>query len=164
MKIVVGSKNPTKIKAVESVFHADQINSVDAPSDVSLQPFSDEETRQGAVNRARYCSQIEKGVVGIGLEGGLMSIEDQLYLCNWGALVTSSGKVYTAGGARVWLPPAISTQLQGRIELGCVMDNYAKKKDVSKREGAIGILTNNRISRRSMFIHILELLKGQWEY
>lgn len=162
MKIIVGSKNPTKVKAVQEVFHESEVHSLDVPSLVSPQPFSDEETMQGAINRARQCAEI--GEFGIGLEGGLMSICEQLYLCNWGALVTPRDEVYTAGGARILLPPAIGERLEGDRELGEVMEDYAKKNGVSRREGAIGILTNNYISRKEMFVHIVQLLKGQWEY
>lgn len=164
MKIVVGSENPTKIGAVQEVFRGKSVDFLGVPSNVSPQPFSDEETRLGAMNRARKCVQSGGNVIGIGLEGGLMTIESQLFLCNWGALATPGGTIYTAGGARILLPSELGIQLQDGLELGEVMDNYASKKGVSKREGAIGILTNNRMSRKDTFVHIATLLKGQWEY
>lgn len=164
MKIIVGSENPTKIKAVQEVFLGFKVHSIDIPSLVSPQPFSDEETIQGAINRARQCAEIDGSDCGIGLEGGVMSIGEQLYLCNWGALVTPHDEIYTAGGARILLPAEIRIHLERGLELGEVMEHYAKKKGVSKREGAIGILTNNYISRKEMFVHIVQLLKGQWEY
>src|SRR5699024_5648946 len=100
----------------------------------------------------------------IGLEGGVMYIGDQLYLCNWGALATSCNKVFTASGARILLPEEIAKQLKAGSELGDLMDDYALKKEVSKREGAIGIFTNDLITRKEMFAHVVKLLKGQLEY
>ena len=54
MKIAIGTKNPTKVNAVKKVF-GDTFTYVEVAvqSGVSPQPFSDEETIQGAVNRAR---------------------------------------------------------------------------------------------------------------
>lgn len=164
MKIIVGSKNPTKIKAVQNIFKTTKVNFLDVSSNVSSQPFSDEETRRGAINRATQCAKSSSGANGIGLEGGVMYIDQQLYLCNWGALVTPDDKVFTASGARILLPEEIATQLERGNELGQLMDNYALKTEVSKKEGAIGIFTNNVITRKEMFEHVVLLLKGQWEY
>ncbi|NBJ69049.1 MULTISPECIES: DUF84 family protein [Clostridia] len=163
MKIVVGSMNKAKIQAVEEVFPEAVMVTKDADSGVPLQPFSDEETRQGAINRALSSLDTQDATFGIGLEGGVMFIGNQLYLCNWGALA-SSDQVYTASGARIALPYEITEQLiQGR-ELGDVMDEFAKRKQVRQQEGAVGIFTAERVSRRSMFRHVMELLRGQWEF
>src|SRR5699024_12804178 len=107
MKITIGSKNPTKIKAVQDVFKTAEITSLDVLSGVSAQPFSDEETRTGAINRATSCAKSIPNSVGIGLEGRVMYIEDQLFLCNWGALVRHDHSGYTACGAWLLMPNAI---------------------------------------------------------
>ncbi|WP_085991652.1 DUF84 family protein [Oceanobacillus senegalensis] len=164
MKIVIGSKNPTKINAVEEVFPELEVSSKDVPSKVAAQPFSDEETRHGAINRAKQCKDISKGTIGIGLEGGVMYVEDELYLCNWGALVTEDEQIFTASGARIKLPKEIDEQLKRGLELGDIMDDYAKRENVRKNEGTIGIFTNDLVSRKNMFQHVVKLLRGQWEY
>lgn len=162
MNIVIGSKNPTKIKAVEEVFPEAYISSKDVSSKVSAQPFSDEETKEGAINRAKQCAT--KDTIGIGLEGGVMYVRDELYLCNWGALVSEDNQVYTASGARILLPREINESLKSGKELGDIMDVYAKREGVRNKEGAIGIFTNDLISRSEMFTHVVKLLRGQWEY
>lgn len=164
VKVIIGSNNPTKIKAVQDIFKGDEIISLDVPSNVSPQPFTDEETRKGAVNRAKQCAKTASDAIGIGLEGGVMYIDHELYLCNWGALVTASNEKFTASGARILLPSEIAIQLEKGSELGDLMDAYAAKKEVSKKEGAIGIFTNDLITRKEMFAHVVTLLKGQWEY
>ena len=103
MKVVVGSKNKTKVGAVEKVWKDAEITSLSVPSGVSAQPFSDEETMQGAINRAKRALEGE-APIGIGLEGGVMKTEHGLFMCNWGALATMDGKVFVAGGARITLP------------------------------------------------------------
>lgn len=164
MDIIVGSKNPTKLRAVESVFSDSTIISLDVPSDVSVQPFSDEETMQGAINRATECARSSQKSIGIGLEGGVMYVADKLYLCNWGALVTHDEQIFTAAGARIRLPKEIETQLKAGFELGDLMDHYAEKQAVRNHEGAIGIFTNDLVARQEMFSHVVLLLRGQWEY
>ncbi|UJL45105.1 DUF84 family protein [Virgibacillus sp. NKC19-16] len=165
MNIIIGSTNPTKIKAVQEVFPLHTVTSKNVPSNVSSQPFSDEETRKGAINRALQCSNSNsEDTIGIGLEGGVMYVDNQLYLCNWGALVTQDGEVYTASGARIILPQEFTEPLKKGVELGDVMDRYAKKEGVRKKEGAIGIFTGEFISRQEMFAHVVKLLRGQWEY
>lgn len=164
MNILVGSKNPTKIKAVGSVFSEAQITALDVASDVSLQPLSDEETREGAINRAKRCMEYNDEAVGIGLEGGVMYVSNQLYLCNWGALATPDEKIFTASGARILLPKEIEVQLKAGLELGEVMDHYAEKTGVRVNEGAIGVFTNQYVLRAEMFEHVVKLLRGQWEY
>ncbi|MFC0300945.1 DUF84 family protein [Virgibacillus soli] len=164
MKIIIGSKNPAKMEAVKTVFSDAVVEADSVPSDVSAQPFSDEETREGAINRAKACSKRHENTIGIGLEGGVMYVGKQLFLCNWGALVTEEGNVFTASGARIALPTEIEEQLKFGTELGDVMDAYAKKQDVRKKEGAIGIFTNDLVSRSDMFVHVVQLLRGQWEY
>lgn len=164
MKIIIGSTNPAKIGAVQNVFLDQKVVPIDVPSHVSAQPFSDMETKEGALNRAKECAKLHPESIGIGLEGGVMCIVNELFLCNWGALVTPNEQAFTASGARIMLPPEIGEQLKKGTELGDLMDYYAKKKDVRKKEGAIGIFTNSLVSRQEMFIHIVKLLKGQLEY
>ncbi|GGK06657.1 NTPase [Lentibacillus kapialis] len=164
MKISIGSKNPSKIGAVKSIFACDEVISMNVPSQVSNQPFSDSETKEGAIHRATGSLTASSSDIGIGLEGGVMNVDDKLYLCNWGALVTRDDIIFTGSGARVLLPEKIGAELQKGIELGDVMDDYAHKKHIRKKEGAIGILTNNQVSRKEMFIHVVKLLYGQWEY
>ncbi|MCE7791429.1 DUF84 family protein [Salipaludibacillus sp. CUR1] len=162
--LYVGSENPAKIASVKEVFGKDfEIRGVSAPSGVSSQPASDEETMQGAVNRATYLIAKTNGKLALGLEGGIMTLNKGLYLCNWGALATEQGGLYLAGGARVPLPESVVKLLQDGLELGEVMDIYTKQQDTRNKEGAIGVLTNGHITRSQMFVHINFMLKGQYE-
>lgn len=164
MKIVIGSENPAKIRAVQDVFSNQEVSGIDVSSNVSAQPFSDVETRQGAINRAIQCVEKESCHIGIGLEGGVMNVDDQLFLCNWGALVTNEKEIFTASGARIPLPWEFDKELQSGTELGDIMDGYTHQLDVRKNEGAIGIFTNGYVSRKEMFAHVLKQLRGQWEF
>ncbi|KAB2338874.1 DUF84 family protein [Cytobacillus depressus] len=166
MKIIIGSKNPAKVLAVQSVFNNDQIEfiSVNVPSGVSNQPFSDEETIKGAINRAYSALEVGDGDIGIGLEGGVQETTHGLFLCNWGALAEKGKPPIIAGGARIPLPKEIAGRLLSGEELGPVMEKFTEKEDVRKKEGAVGIFTNGQISRSEMFTHVVKLLTGQYEY
>lgn len=165
MKLCVASTNPAKIGAVGSALEKlgiqAEINHQEAHSGVSAQPFSIEETKDGAINRAHYV--LGDCDAAIGLEGGVFELEGTLYLCNWGALVTSSGDVYVAGGAQVPLPAEIATLLRAGEELGPVMDRYAQETGIRHHKGAIGILTAGKLNRIEMFSQIIVLLFGQWQ-
>ncbi|MGE6259390.1 DUF84 family protein [Heyndrickxia sporothermodurans] len=168
MKIALGSTNPAKIKAVIEAFN--KINrdvsviSTQVSSEVNEQPFSDEETIKGAINRAKNAIKKENAEIGIGLEGGVTESPYGLTVCNWGALVDREKPPIIAGGARFLLPEEIAIRLRNGEELGPVMDDYVKRKNISKKEGAIGIFTNGYITREDMFLHIMTILLGQYDY
>jgi len=167
MKIAIGTTNRAKVDAVKNAFrHFPSVEFIElnVPSEVSEQPFSDEETLQGAMNRAKNALVKEQAHIGIGLEGGVFESDEICYLCNWGALVDHNFNVYVAGGARIPLPSEIYEALKKGKELGEIMDTYTNQDDVRQNEGAIGIFTNGMVTRSQMFQHILHMLIGQWEY
>ncbi|MBH0157880.1 DUF84 family protein [Fictibacillus sp. 5RED26] len=166
MKIGIGSSNPAKIKAAHPfITHFEDAELVSYASDslVAAQPFSDEETKIGAINRARDC--VKQGAdIGIGFEGGVMEMEDGMYLCNWGAVADQHGNVYSAAGARILLPLVIVAGLKQGKELGTLMGDLTKDPEIRKKDGAIGVFTSGMLSRSEMFLHISTILLGQYIY
>lgn len=168
MQIVVGTKNKAKLKAVEVVVQKTLVANVsvvglDVPSNVSEQPFSDEETRLGAINRAIAAREQSGATIGFGLEGGVKWLGSELYLCNWAALASEQG-IYTAAGAQIPLPIEIATALLQGEELGPIMDRYTNTEDTRQHAGAIGVFTDGLIDRAQMFEPIIEMLVGQYRY
>lgn len=168
MKIAVGTKNKAKLKAVEVVVtrtleNIMEIEAHDVASGVSAQPFSDEETRRGAIQRAEQAMKESGAVLAFGLEGGVKWIGKELYLCNWAALATPE-RTYTAAGAQIPLPAEIAHALMDGEELGPIMDRYTKQKDIRQHTGAIGVFTDGLINRAQMFEPIIEMLVGQYRY
>lgn len=166
MRILIGSKNPAKIKAVQAAFnhYSSEYVALDIPSLVNSQPLSDRETIEGAVNRAKGALATHDGKIGIGLEGGVEKTDFGLFLCNWGALVEEGKPPIIAGGARILLPEEIAKHLIAGEELGPVMDRFTRKENIRHHEGAVGIFTNGQINRADMFTHVAKLLVGQYEY
>ncbi|MDX8047477.1 DUF84 family protein [Gracilibacillus sp. S3-1-1] len=163
MKIIVGSHNQAKLHAVQQTFTDAIVLARDVESEVAAQPKSDDETMHGAINRARSSRNLENNSYGIGLEGGVMQLGEQVYLCNWGALVTPEEQLFVASGARIPLPDEVAQQLAKR-ELGDVMREWTQINDIRHHQGAIGIFTDTYISRQTMFAHVVELLAGQLSY
>jgi inosine/xanthosine triphosphatase len=165
MKIAVGTKNKAKVGAVEAIvlqyFPDAIIESIDVASDVSVQPFSNEETRQGAINRARNTFSQTNADLSFGLEGGVDEIDDTMYCCNWGAVMLKDGTVFSSSGAQFALPEVIAEQLRVGKELGPVMDIYTNTENIRHNQGAIGIFSAGLIDRKEMFEHIVKLLVGQ---
>ncbi|RLQ97895.1 DUF84 family protein [Falsibacillus albus] len=168
MIVSIGTKNPAKIKAVEHAFMEVLKNktflSFDVPSGVSEQPFSDEETIKGAVNRAEWAKERGKADIGIGLEGGVVKSDLGLFLCNWGALSDGTAAPIIAGGARILLPDEVGKRVLDGEELGHVMDDFCQAKDIRKSQGAVGIFSDGLVTRDAMFHHIMKLLIGQYLY
>jgi inosine/xanthosine triphosphatase len=161
--IALGSTNKAKISAVEQVVQSFEMKviPISVPSGVSAQPLSDEETLEGARQRARLAREQADADFGIGLEGGVVITPHTLFLCNWGALTDGRIEVI-AGGARIPLPEEFREPLMNGTELGVLIDQYAQKHDVRNREGTVGILTNGMLTRAQLFAHVTKLLIGQY--
>ncbi|PIC74829.1 DUF84 family protein [Sporosarcina sp. P17b] len=165
MEFVLGSENQAKkraaVRIIEQCLENSSVSSVSVSSGVSAQPMSEEETRQGAINRS---VAVANDTYGIGLEGGVHMIADTMYLCNWGALTTPEGKTYTAAGAQIPLPEELAEEIRSGKELGDAVDDYFKKRNVRMSEGAMGMLTAQLVPRDALFEHIMQLLIGQLLY
>jgi inosine/xanthosine triphosphatase len=160
MKIIVGSTNPIKIDAARQIFarmdSAAQIDGVEVDSGVSHQPWGDEETRTGAVNRAS--AAMRKGAdYGVGFEGGVINTEHGLMTCAWCAVVDAGGRVGIGGGVNVQLPPQVAKALHNGEELGPAMDALTGDHNTKQGPGAAGILTDGLTNRQSAYEHVLAL-------
>ena len=164
MIIVVGSTNQTKINAVKTIFPEAEIHARSVDTEVSSQPKTDDETRQGAINRAEASQRMSSNGYGIGLEGGVYQDEETWYLCSWGAWKGPEGPTFVAGGARIPIPTILSDGIQQGEELGELMEQVTNQKNIGQTLGTIGILTNQYVDRTVMFVEIVKMLRGQWEY
>lgn len=167
MKIIIGSKNRAKVAAVKKAFHKYDcaIIAVEVASRVSKQPLTDEETVTGALNRAKGALLQQAGQIGIGLEGGVVRFRNDLYVCNWGALVCKNiSEPIIAGGARFKLPKQIATQIYAGQELGPVLAKYVYENKLAKDDGAVGVFTKGLLGRTDMYFQIVKLLIGQYYF
>ena len=88
LNVIVGSKNPTKIKAVSEAFkrvfkkNNVVVSGVSVPSGVSDQPMGSNETKTGAENRLKNL-KTHLADFYVGIEGGCGFEEKILYAFAW---------------------------------------------------------------------------------
>src|SRR5699024_3535653 len=122
------------------------------------------ETLLGAMNRANNCHAIYPNHLAIGLEGGVMLMREELYLCNWGVLITPNNQMYKASGSRINLPNEFIKNLNEDVELRELVDRYSEKNDTRSFVEAIGIFTDDIINRGQMFELVIYLFTGQYQH
>ena len=158
-RIVVASKNPVKSGAIEGAFlqhfpdREFEIIRLSAPSGVPDQPMSEEETRQGALNRLRAIREAEPDAdLWAALEGGVAETDDGMVGFAW-IVVETRERRGVARTATFPLPEKIAKLVRGGTELGHVNDVVFGRENSKQKEGAIGILTNGLIDRLALYEH-----------
>ncbi|MFC7166735.1 inosine/xanthosine triphosphatase [Halospeciosus flavus] len=152
MYVAVGSGNPVKRDATESALEGRGalVEAEPVPSGVSEQPFGEEETVQGARNRAHNALDAGDYHLGVGLEGGVAHVDgaDGLFLIMWAA-ATDGDRTEVGSGPRIRLPDDIADRVEAGEELGPVMDDVLDTSGVAENQGAAGVLTDGIIDRES---------------
>lgn len=156
-KIIVGSKNPVKIKATlkafKKVFKNEKfkIEGVDVPSGVPSQPMGNEQTIKGSLNRANNAFKKYPGAdYFVGLEGGVEEVKDGHLAYAW-ASIRSKNKIGKGRTASFILPKKISTLISKGTELGVADDIVFGRKNSKQANGAVGILTSDAITRTTLY-------------
>lgn len=153
----MGSKNPVKVEAVEEVFRKYwaecEVGGSEVVSGVGEQPMSEQETMDGARNRAKTC--IGEADYGVGIEGGVCEIEGKMFECAWACVVDRSGKEGLGGGLYFELPSKIAKQIKAGGELGPIMDEFTGKTNVKQGSGAIGVFTKGELDRKAAYVQIV---------
>ncbi len=151
MKVVVGSRNPTKVEGVrlafKQFFEDVEVYSRGVSSDVPAQPF-DYDVIKGAVNRAvkAYSEEFDFSV---GVEAGLFSFKETITgFIDFQVAAVYNGKRLTIGfGPGFEFPPVVVKEAVRGREVGDVMEEITGIKDIGERTGAIHYLTKGAISR-----------------
>lgn len=164
MHIVVASKNPVKIRAVERGIKAVfpdrqlQVTGFSVPSEVSDQPMDDAETKQGAVNRVRNVALLQPNAdLFVAIEGGCAFETDsrnQEYLSAfaWVVLKDKHDLWGEARSASFQLPDAVAVLVRDGKELGEADDIVFAKINSKQDNGAVGLLTANAVTREDLYV------------
>lgn len=162
MKLVVASHNPVKINAVAEAFAKTfpeqefELEPINVPSGVADQPASDGETLLGAKTRAENAAQVvSEADYTVGLEGGIDTIDGQLFTFAWMAVRTKDGKIATARTSTLPLPPRVAELLNEGLELGDAMDRVFNAHNTKQKGGAIGLLTDGLYDRTGTYVQAL---------
>ncbi|EXJ45929.1 hypothetical protein D047_2610 [Vibrio parahaemolyticus VPTS-2010_2] len=158
-KVVIASLNPAKINAVKSAFQsafpqqAFEFVGISVPSEVADQPMTNEETHRGAVNRVKNAKvEMPTADFYVGLEAG---IEGNV-TCAW-MVIESDTHRGESRSASLMLPPEVLAQLADTNELGDVMDKVYGTENIKQKGGAISLLTQNQLTRSSVYHQALIL-------
>jgi len=179
MRIYLGSENPVKINAViaaaSETWPDVQVIGCNVPSGVNDQPLSDAETKTGALNRARAALEDgltmlkqanqpldEENILGLGLEGGVEDVDGEMWSTVWGVVVDSLGNEFFSNGARFKIDELLATRIRAGQELGPIISQIAGESQVNRKQGFIGIATNNFIDRTEEYASIAKLTIGLW--
>lgn len=150
MKVVVGSKNPTKIEgtrlAFQQFFGEVQVFGVEVETKFK-QPLN-EQTINGAIERAlkSYSKVFDFSV---GIEAGLIATKHTLtgYM-DFQVAVIYNGEKFTIGfGPGFEYPVEVVRKAINGVEVGKLMEEVSGIKDLGKKVGAIHYLSKGAISR-----------------
>lgn len=156
IKIAVASGNPVKIEAVRDAFSecfTDEIvvESFLVSSDVSDQPLGNNETRKGAKNRVeKLIKQNANFDYYVGIEGGVSLVKGQMLAFAW-MVVKNNEKTGVSRTSSFVLPPRVTELVLAGKELGEADDFVFNRKNSKQENGAVGLLTNDLIVRRSLY-------------
>lgn len=157
VKVIVASQNPVKITAVKQAFakmFPDQsfdFQSISVPSEVSNQPLSEEETQTGALNRVQNSSKIIDADYWVGIEGGSKPVGETMETFAWVVIKSKNNSFGQGRSASFFLPPKIVELIKQGKELGEADDIVFGRTNSKQSNGAIGILTNDIITRTSYY-------------
>jgi inosine/xanthosine triphosphatase len=155
--IVVASRNPVKIQAALGGFRRMfpgqefEVQTAVVPSEVNLQPYTSDETLQGAHNRAANAARLFPSAdYWVGIEGGVEENPDGLAAFAWIVIQspTLTGKGRTGS---FYLPPEVANLVRQGKELGEADDIVFNRSNSKQENGAIGILTGDVIDRAQLY-------------
>ena len=155
--IQVAALNPIKIAAVKSVierfhlFDTPNVQGISVTSGVSEQPMSLNETIQGAKKRALNAYQ--NADLSFGIESGLLYLTGEKQYLDICACCIYDGKNYSLGLSSAFqLPPMVLQQIHEKgLDLSEALNvsGLTQNKAIGQSEGAIGLLSNHKITRQS---------------
>ena len=164
VKVIVSSENPVKLRATREAFGTQFPNkkieyiTLTVDSGVDDQPFSDDETRHGAINRSHNaCEEYPEADFWVGLEGGVDTFNGQLMTFAWMAVLGPGGRTSTARTMTLPLPPAVKKRVEEGMELGDANDRVFSTANSKHEGGAFGLLTGDRFTREGVYTDTLTI-------
>lgn len=149
LPLAVGTTNKSKLQAVVNAAERCDIaiEAVDVESGVSSQPLGDSETLDGARTRARRAYEAGDAILGIGIEGGVIPVDespaDCPFVVDW-AVVTDGQQTGQGSGPRLPIPEPMAARAVAGEEFGEILDDRFEAESV---DGAVGALTDGRLTR-----------------
>ena len=159
-KIVAVRAAIARVAAIDSSWSEATVFARRVETQVPAMPMNDWELMQGARERALAVRDLLKqqrrdADIFVGLEGGFhsMSIEGEWHIFLRGWAYATDGKRGAFGATpSISVPASLAKKvIEGRRELGLVIDEVAGVSDVRSRQGAWGILSRDLVTRAMSF-------------
>ena len=151
LRVNVGTNNPIKAEAVRrimsGIYRKVEVKSVRVKGTVGDQPWG-ESVLKGARERAR--SAIRKADYGVGIEAGILEMDDGLYGIQYCAIVDKEGTVTSGQSSGFRYPPEVEERIRAGIAVSAIFNDLYGTKDIGHREGAIGYLTKGMLTRQQL--------------
>ncbi len=152
MKIVLGSKNISKRKAIELAFNNLNINDleielIEVNSHVSSKPLNND-ILLGAHNRnqelRKYCldNNISYDLL-ISIEGGYEQIVDYYFIVTYASIIDKDGCEFIGKSQGLQITKKMYEWVKGGKSLNMVIENILNNKENKKENGISGYLTNS---------------------
>lgn len=162
IEIAVGSENKAKNLAVQTAFarafpnYTIDTRGYNVASGIADQPTTDEESVQGAINRAQNAlAQRATAQYGVGLEGNTITIADRMYLHGWVAVVERDNDGIGIGhSSGIELPTELRAGVETGGELGPLMQAMLddESNEIRHTLGTNGVLSGGLYTREQEFI------------
>ncbi len=132
MKVIIGTKNQKKIDTVKSVFkEIFEISDIEVISHNanSLVPEAphDQETYDGARNRAIECSKLEPADYYVGIESGLVERYGNYFEEAWAVVISKEGVEQLGYSSGLMLPQVVADRMRSGEEHNRIMADFDKK-------------------------------------
>ena len=92
----------------------------------------------------------------MGIEGGLQERGDQMFAFAW-VVIESRGKQGESRTAIFQLPQSVADLVRQGRELGDADDTVFNKSNSKEKNGAVGLLTNDIITRKNLYMQAVVL-------
>ena len=152
MKVIIATKNPTKIegarRAFTKFFENVDVVGVPANSDVSEEPVN-EELLQGAKNRVANLRKIVRDTdvdYFIAIESGITDRLGAWEIINMAVIEDKEGKQSVGSSAGFPVPDEYVDEII-ETELGRVMERIFNEDELRSKAGGIALLTHDVMSR-----------------
>lgn len=159
-KIMAVRASIVRIAAIDSDWTSANVVARRVETNAPAMPLTDWQLMEGARERALavrdslHSRRLEADIY-VGLEGGFHSIsvggEWHTFLRGW-AYATDGEKSAFGAAPSISVPPEIvKSVVQGRRELGMVIDEVAGGRDIRSKQGAWGVLSRDLVTRSLSF-------------
>lgn len=159
MKIIyLASSNPVKLLAVRKGFQrlfpdeGFEVRTVSTTLNLPAQPGTDEDTLDCATKRANNARErAPDGDYWVGIEGGINLRSAGMGTFAW-VVILDTNRLGIGRSGEFFLPEKVAELVRQGMELGDADDRVFAQENSKQKNGAVGLLTGDAITRADLYI------------